>query len=93
MEQVGKYTRETGLNKKAMIKMVLQLGLNAGDSGFKRADALEVLEHSLPIGMTKNQKLDYVSNMLKSLQGEDLLTKTHSGKQWIITDKGKSEIE
>lgn len=93
VEQVGRYTKETGLNKKAMIKMVLQLGLNAGETGFKRADALEVLEHSLPASMTKTQKLNHVSNMLRVLQGEGYLEKSENRKIWLITPKGHQEIE
>lgn len=93
VEQVGRYTKDTGLNKKAMIKMVLQLGLNAGETGFKRADALEVLEHSLPASMTKTQKLNHVSNMLRVLQGEGYLEKSENRKIWLITPKGHQEIE
>lgn len=93
VEQVGPYTKETGLNKKAIIKMVLQLGLNAGETGFKRADALEVLEHSLPASMTKTQKLNHVSNMLRVLQGEGYLEKSENRKIWLITPKGHQEIE
>ena len=93
VEQVGRYTKETGLNKKAMIKMVLQLGLNAGETGFKRADALEVLEHSLPASMTKTQKLNHVSNMLRVLQGEGYLEKSENRKIWLLTPKGHQEIE
>lgn len=93
VEQVGRYTKETGLSKKAMIKMVLQLGLNAGETGFKRADALEVLEHSLPASMTKTQKLNHVSNMLRVLQGEGYLEKSENRKIWFLTPKGHQEIE
>ncbi len=93
VQQVGQYTKETGLNKKALVKLVLQLALNAGEIGFKRADALDVLEQSLPVSLTKTQKLDYVSHMLRNMQSDDMLAKTDNGKQWIITPKGKSELE
>lgn len=93
VRQVGRYTKETGLNKKAMIKLVLQLAVNAGETGFKRADALEVLEGSLSVSMTKTQKLDYVSNMLRAMMAEGLLKKNDSGRAWRITSRGKTEIE
>ena len=93
VQQVGQYTKETGLNKRALMKLVLQLALNAGKFGFKRGDALDVLEQSLPIGMNKSQKLNHVSNMLKAMQADGLLTKTESGKQWLLTAKGKVELE
>lgn len=93
VQQVGHYTKETGLNKKAMIKLVLQLGINAANSGFKRADVLEMLEQSLPIGMTKTQKLNHISNMLKAMQSDGLLEKTESGKVWLITSEGRLELE
>ena len=93
VQQVGRYTKETGLNKKALIKLVLQLAVNAGEVGFKRADALDVLEDSLLVSMTKTQKLDYVSNMLRTMMAEGLLEKNGSGRAWRITTKGRSEIE
>ncbi|MDE5997726.1 MAG: putative DNA binding domain-containing protein [Muribaculaceae bacterium] len=93
VQQVGRYTKETGLNKKALIKLVLQLAVNAGETGFKRADALDVLEGSLSVSMTKTQKLDYVSNMLRTMMAVGLLEKNDSGRAWRITLKGRSEIE
>ena len=93
VQQVGRYTKETGLNKKALIKLVLQLAVNAGEVGFKRADALDVLEDSLLVNMTKTQKLDYVSNMLRTMMAEGLLEKNGSGRAWRITTKVRSEIE
>lgn len=93
VQQVGLYTKETGLNKKALVKLVLQLALNAGKYGFKRADALEILEQSLPGSLTRTQKLDHVSNMLRSIYANGLLAKTENGKRWIITSKGMSELE
>ena len=43
--------------------------------------------------MNKSQKLNHVSNMLKAMQADGLLIKTESGKQWLITAKGKVELE
>ena len=88
VQQVGQYTRETGLNKKALIKLVLQLAVNAGNAGFKRADAFEIIEQSLPASLTRKQKLDHVSNMLRAMQADGLLVKTDNGKAWLITTKG-----
>lgn len=93
VQQVGKYTKETGLNRKALVKLVLQLALNAGMAGFKRKDALELLEQSLPAGMTKTQKLNHVSNMLRAMQADGLLTKNESGKHWLITPEGRLKCE
>lgn len=90
--QVGHYTKETGLNKKAIIKLVLQLGVNSSSKGFKRSDVLEMLEPSLPANMTQTQKLNHVSNMLRNMQNAGLLTKTDNGRGWVITDKGRGEI-
>ncbi len=91
-QQIAHYTKETGLNKTAIIKLVLQLGVNSGKIGFKRSDVLELLEPSLPANMTKTQKLNHVSNMLRSMQTSELLSKTDNGRRWIITDKGRQEI-
>ena len=90
--QVGRYTKETGLNRKALLKLVLQLAQNAGNKGFKRADVMEVLAQSLPGGLTRSQKLDSVSNMLRALHDDGLLAKTNNGKGWLITEKGEKEL-
>ncbi len=92
-QQVGHYTKETGLKKDAIIKLVLQLGLNAGADGFRRSDAFELLEQSLPVQMNSSQKLNYITNMLKSLQTSGWLTKNESGKRWLITDAGLEQLE
>lgn len=93
VQQVGQYTKETGLNKKALKNLILQLALNAGDLGFKRADVLDVLEQSLSASLTKTQKADYVSHLLRGMQSEGLLSKTENGKQWILTKEGHTELE
>ncbi len=92
VQQVGRYTKETGLNRKALIKLVLQLAVNAGNSGFKRADAIDLLEPSLPGSLTKEQKLNHVSNMLRSMYADGLLSKTANGRQWEITSLGETEL-
>lgn len=93
VQQVGKYTKETGLNRNTMKKLVLQLASNAGSDGFKRADAFEIMEHSLPANMTNTQKLSNVSNMLRAMHADGFLIKSESGKSWFITDLGRVELE
>lgn len=93
VQQIGQYTKETGLNKKALVKLVLQLAVNAGNIGFKRADVFEIIEQSLPANMTRKQKLDHVSNMLRAMQANGFLVKTDNGKAWLITIKGMQELE
>ena len=93
VQQLGQYTKETGLNKKALVKLVLQLAANAGDAGFRRSDVLELIANSLPASMTKTQKLDRVSNMLRSMYSDGLLSKAESGRRWEITQMGISELE
>ena len=93
VQQIGQYTRETGLNKKAQVKLILQLAFNAGSTGFKRAVAFEIIEQSLPASMTKTQKLNHVSHMLRDMQTDGLLKKNDSGKSWLITPKGIHELE
>lgn len=92
VQQIGQYTKETGLNKKALVKLVLQLAANAGNIGFKRADVFEIIEQSLPVSMTRKQKLDHVSNMLRAMQANGFLVKTDNGKAWLITTKGIQEL-
>lgn len=93
VQQVGRYTKETGLNKKALVKLVLQLAINAGNEGFKRADAFEILKQSLPANMTNTQKLSQVSHMLRDMFANGLLSKLKNGKAWIITEKGRNDLE
>lgn len=93
VQQVGHYTKETGLKKDAMVKLVLQLACNAEAGGFKRTDVFEILEQSLPALMAKTQKLNYITNMLKSMQASGWLTKNESGKRWLITPNGLDELK
>ncbi len=92
-QQVGQYTKETGLKKDAMIKFVLQLANNAGVGGFRRLDVFDLLEQSLPVQMNKTQKLNFITNMLKSMQASGSLTKNESGKRWLITKVGLAQLE
>lgn len=88
-QQVGHYTKETGLNKTAMVKFVLQLAGNAGPRGFKRAMAFEILKQSLPAGMSKSQKLNFLTHLLMENNERCFIVKSESGKSWIITEDGK----
>lgn len=92
-QQVGHYTKETGLKKDAMIKFVLQLAINAGAVGFRRSDVFELLEQSLPNQMSRTQKLNYLTNMLKAMQASGWITKNDSGKRWLITTNGLVQLE
>lgn len=92
-QQIGHYTKETGLKKNTMIKFVLQLAFNAGAGSFSRSDVFELLESSLPVVMTKTQKLNYITNMLKSMQASGWITKNNSGKRWLITENGLKQLE
>ena len=93
VQQIGQYTRETGLNKKAQVKLILQLAFNADSTGFKRVVAFEIIEQSLPASMTKTQKLNHVSHMLRDMQTDGIIKKNDSGKSWLITPKGIQELE
>ena len=92
-QQVGHYTKETGLKKDALTKLVLQLASNAGSSGFKRSDVFELLEQSLPAGMTKTQKINYISNMLRAMHTSGYLHKNTNGRSWLISAYGIQELD
>lgn len=91
-QQVGHYTKETGLNKTAMVKLILQLADNAGVKGFKRAMAFEILEQSLPVSLTKSQKLNFLTHLLMEINERGFIIKSETGKSWIITDAGKKYL-
>lgn len=92
-QQVGHYTKETGLKKDALTKLVLQLASNAGSSGFKRSDVFELLQQSLPAGMTKTQKINYISNMLRAMHTSGYLQKNINGRSWLISAYGIQELD
>ncbi len=91
-QQVGHYTKETGLNKTAMVKLILQLADNAGAKGFKRAMTFEILEQSLPASLTKSQKLNFLTHLLMEINERGFIVKSESGKSWIITEAGKKYL-
>lgn len=91
-QQVGHYTKETGLNKTAKIKLILQLADNAGAKGFKRAMAFEILEQSLPASLNKSQKLNFLTHLLMEINERSYIIKSESGKSWIITEEGRKYL-
>ena len=91
--QVGHYTQVTGLAQNSIQKLALQLAFNAGDMGFRRMDAYEALQHALPASSTHDEKLRKVGRLLGKMVEEGFIVKSESGKQWIITEKGKAEID
>lgn len=91
--QVGHYTQVTGLAQNSIQKLALQLAFNAGDMGFRRMDAYEALQHALPASSTHDEKLRKVGRLLGKMAEEGFIVKSESGKQWIITEKGKAEID
>lgn len=91
--QVGHYTQVTGLAQNSIQKLALQLAFNAGDMGFRRMDAYEASQHALPASSTHDEKLRKVGRLLGKMAEEGFIVKSESGKQWIITEKGKAEID
>ena len=90
--QIGHYTKEKGLAEKSIQKLLLQLAHNAGKMGFWRRDAFESLQHVFPSNLTQDEKLRKIGNLLRKIAKEGFITKTISGKQWIITEKGEQEL-
>ena len=91
--QIGHYTKEKGLNKTSIQKLILQLAHNAGEMGFKRKDVFDSLQHVLPSSYTYDEKLRRIGNLLRKMAKEDLVIKAPNGKQWNITIKGEQELE
>lgn len=91
--QVGHYTKEQGLAKDALKKLALQLAHNAGKMGFKRMDAFDALQHSLPSGSSRDEKLRYIGRLLVELAHDGLISKSVTGKVWMITDKGELDLK
>ena len=91
-KQIGHYTKENGLAENSIQKLLLQLAHNAGSMGFKRQDVYEGLQHVFPSSLTQDEKLRKIGNLLRRIAKEGFITKTISGKQWIITEKGEQEL-
>ena len=90
--QIGRYTKEQGLAYEALVKLALQLAHNAGPSGFKRKDAYETLQHSLPAGSPES-KMRYIGRLLVRMKDNGQLNTLPSGKAWIITEKGEKDLK
>ena len=88
--QVGQYTKNKGLAFDALKKLILQLAYNAGEMGFKRAEAFEALENSLPNTKNHNAKLVYLGRILVKMSEEGLLKPI--GRTWYITDEGSKDF-
>ena len=91
-KQIGHYTKETGLTKSSIQKLTLQLAHNAGEVGFKRMDAFEVLQHLLPANSSYDEKLRKIGRLLVKMFEEGLIEKSENGKRWHITEKGDKEL-
>ena len=88
--QVAQYTRNKGLAYDALKKLIMQLAHNAGKEGFKRADAFDALENSLPNVKSRNAKLLYLGRILVKMSEDGLITP--KGRTWYITDKGEKDF-
>lgn len=55
-------------------------------------DVYEGLQHVFPSSLTQDEKLRKIGNLLRKIAKEGFITKTISGKQWIITEKGEQEL-
>ncbi len=58
--------------------------------GFKRAEAFEALENSLPNTKNHNAKLVYLGRILVKMSEEGLLKPI--GRTWYITDEGSKDF-
>lgn len=87
-KQVGRYTKEHGLDKNAIKKLVLQLAHNAAEQGFKRMDAFEAIENALPAREDRASKLRITGRVLVGLAEKGLLRRDEKGKRWFVTEAG-----
>lgn len=55
-------------------------------------DVYEGLQHVFPSSLTQDEKLRKIGNLLRKIAKEGFITKTISGKQWIIIEKGEQEL-
>ena len=88
--QVPQYTKNKGLAYETLVKLILQLGHNAGEDGFKRSDAFETVENALPGTKDYKAKLLYMGRILTKMNNDGLLRVER--RMWYITEKGESEI-
>ena len=88
--QVAHYTKNKGLTYDALKKLILQLAHNSGLEGFKRSEAFEVVENSLPNTKDYDAKNNYLGRVLIKMREEELLSP--KGRKWIITPKGIKDL-
>ncbi len=88
--QVGQYTRNKGLAYNALVMLILQLAYNAGEIGFKKSQAFEALENSLPSSKDQKAKQVYLGHVLTKMAIEGLIKP--NGRTWFITEKGCHEL-
>ena len=88
--QVPQYTKNKGLAYETLVKLILQLGHNAGEDGFKRSDAFETVGNALPGTKDYKAKLLYMGRILTKMNNDGLLRVER--RMWYITEKGESEI-
>lgn len=89
--QVPQYTKNKGLAYDTLLKLILQLAHNAGEDGFKRNDAFETVENSLPGTKSYKGKMAYLGRILRKMASSDLI-KT-DGRNWYITEKGEKDLK
>ena len=88
--QVPQYTKNKGLAYETLIKLILQLGHNAGANGFKRIEAFETVENALPGTKGPKEKLRYLGRILVKMNDEGLLRTVN--QRWYITPKGEKDL-
>lgn len=54
--------------------------------------AFEILEQSLPVSLTKSQKLNFLTHLLMEINERDFIVKSENGKSWTITEAGKKYL-
>lgn len=91
-KQIVHYTKEKGINKKAQLLLILELAKNSGENGFKRRDAYIALKDGLPVFLSEQQKLTYISHFLIDMHKNGYLVKLASGRAWKISEKGIEKL-
>lgn len=80
--QLGKYTREKGLDSKELVPLLMSMAQKAGEDGFKRMDAVEAVEHLLPTNKSRQQHIRFVGDLLRNMAKDGLIET--NGKFWFI---------
>jgi len=80
--QLGKYTKEKGLEAKELEPLIISLANKAGDEGFKRSDACDAVSHLLPTKKTPQQKARIVGDLLRNMASHNKIRT--DGKWWYL---------